>query len=92
MVCKSKTNRSFYLAPMAIEQQVVVIYAGVRGHLDKLDPSKIIHFEKDFLKFVLANHQDLLKTIREDGELKPATDEKLKKIVVDFLAGYQVSP
>ncbi|KAH8878025.1 ATP synthase subunit alpha isoform 3 [Schistosoma japonicum] len=78
-------------APMAIEQQVVVIYAGVRGHLDKLDPSKIVHFEKDFLKFVLANHQDLLKAIREDGELKPATDEKLKKIVVDFLAGYQVS-
>ncbi|KAG5445244.1 ATP synthase subunit alpha, mitochondrial [Clonorchis sinensis] len=72
--------------PMAIEQQVVVIYAGVRGYLDKLDPSKITQFEQDFLKFVLANHQDLLKTIREEGELKPATDEKLKKIVLDFLA------
>lgn len=75
--------------PMAIEQQVVVIYAGVRGYLDKLDPSKITQFERDFLKYVLANHQDLLKTIREDGELKPATDETLKKIVLDFLAGYQ---
>lgn len=74
---------------MAIEQQVVVIYAGVRGYLDKLDPSKITQFEQDFLKFVLANHQDLLKTIRDDGELKPATDEKLKQIVIDFLAGYQ---
>ncbi|CAL8069682.1 unnamed protein product [Calicophoron daubneyi] len=76
--------------PMAIEQQVVVIYAGVRGYLDKLDPSKITQFEQDFLKFILANHQDLLKTIREDGELKPATDEKLKHIVIDFLAGYKV--
>ncbi|TPP42965.1 ATP synthase subunit alpha [Fasciola gigantica] len=75
--------------PMAIELQVVVIYAGVRGYLDKLDPSKITQFEQDFVKFVLANHQDLLKTIREDGELKPATDEKLKQIVIDFLAGYQ---
>ena len=31
---------------MAIEEQVAVIYAGVRGHLDKLDPSKIVAFER----------------------------------------------
>lgn len=76
--------------PMAIEQQVVVIYAGVRGYLDKVDPSKITQFEHDFLNHVISSHPDLLKTIREDGELKPATDEQLKKIVLDFLAGYQV--
>merc|ERR1711872_241908 len=75
--------------PMAIEQQVVVIYAGVRGYLDKLDPSKITQFEKDFLKYVLANQQKLLTTIRVDGELKPETDAKLKKVVIDFLASYQ---
>lgn len=75
---------------MAIEQQVVVIYAGVRGHLDKLDPSKLMEFEKAFLKHVTVNHSSLLETIRTDGELKPATDEKLKQIVVDFVAGFEV--
>ncbi|KAL3314660.1 ATP synthase subunit alpha, mitochondrial [Cichlidogyrus casuarinus] len=74
--------------PMAIEEQVVVIYAGVRGHLDKMDPTKITKFEQDFLKFFRANHQDLLKNVREAGELKPDVDEKLKKIVTDFLSGY----
>jgi len=40
------------IVPMAIEEQVVVIYCGVRGHLDKLDPSKITAFEKEFLQLV----------------------------------------
>lgn len=31
---------------MAIEDQVAVIYAGVKGHLDKIDPSKITKFER----------------------------------------------
>ena len=38
--------------PMAIEEQVAVIYCGVQGHLDKLDPSKITAFEKDFLQYI----------------------------------------
>jgi F-type H+-transporting ATPase subunit alpha len=74
--------------PMAIEEQVAVIYAGVRGHLDKTDPSKITQFEQSFLKHILTDHQDLLKTIREAGEISKATDEKLKQIVTSFLATY----
>lgn len=49
---------------MAIEEQVAVIYAGVRGHLDKMEPSKITKFEKAFLQHVLSQHQDLLSSIR----------------------------
>lgn len=49
---------------MAIEEQVTVIYAGVRGHLDKMDPTKITKFEKAFLQHVLSQHQDLLAQIR----------------------------
>lgn len=51
-------------APMAIEEQVTVIYAGVRGHLDKMEPSKITKFEKAFLQHILSQHQDLLTTIK----------------------------
>lgn len=49
---------------MAIEEQVTVIYAGVRGYLDKMEPSKITKFEKAFLAHVLSQHQDLLTAIR----------------------------
>lgn len=38
--------------PMAIEEQVAVIYCGVRGHLDKVDPSKITVFEKQFSEYI----------------------------------------
>ena len=51
-------------SPMAIEEQVAVIYAGVRGYLDKLEPSKITKFENAFLSHVISQHQTLLGKIR----------------------------
>ncbi|XP_067106536.1 ATP synthase subunit alpha, mitochondrial [Osmerus mordax] len=75
--------------PMAIEEQVTVIYAGVRGHLDKMEPSKITKFEKAFLQHVLSQHQDLLATIRADGSISPDSDTKLKQIVLTFLSSFE---
>ena len=75
--------------PMAIEEQVAVIYAGVKGHLDKIDPSAITKFEKEFLTHIRANSQELLKTIREEGQLSESTDSKLKELVTSFLAGFK---
>ena len=70
---------------MAIEEQVAVVYAGVRGHLDKLDPSKITAFEKGFLQHMKSSHQDLLDTIRKEGQISDASDEKLKNIVTSYV-------
>ncbi|KAI1240263.1 ATP synthase subunit alpha, partial [Lamprotornis superbus] len=66
--------------PMAIEEQVAVIYAGVKGHLDKLEPSKITKFESAFLAHVLSQHQSLLSTIRTEGKISDQTEAKLKEI------------
>lgn len=75
--------------PMAVEEQVAVVFAGVRGHLDKVDPSRITTFEKEFLAHLRSSQQEVLKTIREAGKIDPDTEAKLKKIVIDFLAGFQ---
>ncbi|XP_040053562.1 ATP synthase F(1) complex subunit alpha, mitochondrial [Gasterosteus aculeatus] len=75
--------------PMAIEEQVTVIYAGVRGHLDKMEPSKITRFEKAFLQHVLSQHKDLLAAIKADGQISVASDAKLKQIVLDFLSSFE---
>ncbi|KAJ7427702.1 ATP synthase subunit alpha, mitochondrial [Willisornis vidua] len=75
--------------PMAIEEQVAVIYAGVRGHLDKLEPSKITKFESAFLAHVLSQHQALLSTIRTEGKISDQTEAKLKEIVTNFLATFE---
>nr|CAG4636036.1 EOG090X03DA [Eubosmina coregoni] len=75
--------------PMAIEEQVPVIYCGVRGYLDKLDPSKITAFEKEFLQHIKTSHADILTSIAKDGKITDETDAKLKKIVPAFLATFQ---
>lgn len=75
--------------PMAIEDQVVVVYTGVRGYLDKLDPSKIGKFEKEFLAHVKASHKDILEAIAKEGKISETVDAKLKKIVTDFAATFQ---
>merc|ERR1711909_130797 len=75
--------------PMDVAEQVAVIYAGVRGHLDKLDPARITTFEAEFLQNVRASHQDIIKSIAEKGMIDEPTDAKLKDAVLTFLAGFE---
>merc|ERR1719350_2121984 len=77
--------------PMPIEDQVAVIYAGVRGHLDKLDPAKITRFEQTFLSHIRSTQQELLKNIYEEGEISEPNDVKLKQTVKDFLSAFEGS-
>jgi len=71
--------------PMAAADQVAVIYAGVRGHLDNIEPSKITEFEEAYLKLLRSSHQDLLDTIGKEKIVSPETDAKLKEIVTSFI-------
>merc|ERR1712079_51617 len=72
--------------PMAIEEQVAVIYCGVRGFLDKMDPTKITDFEKKFTEHIRATQRPLLDQIAKDGHLSEASDKALNKVVTDFMA------
>lgn len=74
--------------PMAIEEQVAVIYCGVRGFLDKMDPSKITAFEKEFLAHVKTNEKALLGQIASEGKISDDTEAKLKTIVQSFLSTF----
>jgi len=74
--------------PMAIEEQVATIYAGVKGHLDKIDPAKIVVFEQQFSEHIKATQQTLLATIAKDGQISEESDAKLKAVVTGFLAGF----
>jgi len=74
--------------PMPIEDQVAVIYCGVRGFLDKIDPAKITDFEAKFLEHIKGSHQALLTQIAKDGHLSADSDAQLNKIVSAFVAGF----
>ncbi|XP_057300608.1 ATP synthase subunit alpha, mitochondrial-like [Hydractinia symbiolongicarpus] len=75
--------------PMDIAEQVATIYAGVRGHLDKLEPSRVTAFEKAFTKHITTAHKDLLDTIRTEGEISESTDAKLKELVISFVQAFE---
>ena len=73
---------------MPVEEQVAVIYSGVRGHLDKLDPAKITAFEKEFLAHIQVSHRDLLNSISADGMISEANEAKLKEITTSFVSSF----
>jgi len=74
--------------PMPIEEQVAVIYCGVRGFLDKVDPARITEFEKQFLAHIKGTQKALLDKIGADGFLSPESDAALNKVVTEFVAGF----
>jgi len=75
--------------PMDIAEQVAVIYAGVRGHLDKLDPARVTAFEEAFADHVRTAHSALLDTIRQEGAISEASEAKLKEIAVSFMQNFE---
>src|SRR5205085_364969 len=68
-------------SPLKMEEQVVVIYAGVNGYLDPLPVNRIKAFEDGLLAHVRAKHADILDTIRSSNDLNDATAGKLKSAV-----------
>ena len=52
-------------SPLKMEEQVVVIYAGVNGYLDKLEVSQVRKFEDGLLGLVRAKHTDILEDVRK---------------------------
>merc|ERR1712078_106592 len=70
--------------PMPVEQQVGVLFAGVRGCLDKLDTKKIAEFEAKWRDFVTSNKADILATIKKEGQVTPETDAMMKAAMEEF--------
>merc|ERR1712042_3456 len=75
--------------PMDIAEQVATVYAGVRGHLDKLDVTKVTAFEAGFVEHIRTAHQELLGKITEDGKLTEETEATLKELVIAFVANFK---
>jgi F-type H+-transporting ATPase subunit alpha len=70
--------------PMAVEEQVISIFAGTRGYLDKIEIANIGRFEQSMLSDIKARKPEILKAVREQRELSSATEEQLKSFLDDF--------
>jgi F-type H+-transporting ATPase subunit alpha len=68
-------------SPLKMEEQVVVIYAGVNGYLDPLPVDRVRAFEQGLLALVRSKHSGILDAIRDSKDLDDATAAKLKDAV-----------
>ncbi|MEX1110020.1 MAG: F0F1 ATP synthase subunit alpha, partial [Dongiaceae bacterium] len=74
--------------PMPIEEQVVSIYAGVRGYLDKIRVDQVTRFEHGLLAEVRDKGKDILAGIRDKRELTEELDAKLKAFMDQYVATF----
>jgi len=74
--------------PMDVTAQVVCIFAGVRGYLDKIDEKDVNDFEAHFSEHVYSQHASLVETISKEGQLSEATEAKMREITVAYVDQY----
>jgi F-type H+-transporting ATPase subunit alpha len=76
--------------PLSVEQQVLIIYAGTNGYLDKVDVSDVLAYETELFRFVDARRAAVLTALREkkvmSDELKAEIDSALKEFGQQFTA------
>lgn len=70
--------------PVAVEEQIMMIYVGVNGFLDDVPADEVVHFERDLIKFMRANYAEIGKAIREKKVLDAATETALKEAIKEF--------
>jgi F-type H+/Na+-transporting ATPase subunit alpha len=77
--------------PMPVEEQVVSIFLGTKGHLDSVPVEDVRRFETEFLDHMRAAHEDILKEIRETKQLSEETEDKLTDVINQFKKGFATS-
>ena len=71
-------------SPLPVEEQVVSIFAGVRGFLDGISLADINSFEQSLLASMRDKHAGILSKIRDEGEISENTEKELTGIIEDF--------
>jgi F-type H+-transporting ATPase subunit alpha len=71
-------------APLKVEEQVCVIYAGTRGYLDGIPTSAVGRFEAEFLALLRGKHAKLLDGIRTKKALDDTLEGELKSVLESF--------
>lgn len=71
--------------PISVEEQVVVIYAGVKGYLDKISVKEVGKFEKEFVRKLQTSYPEILQSIKQENKITEEIEAKLKNVINEFL-------
>ena len=70
--------------PMTVEEQTCVIFAGVNGYLDGVPVGKIGRYEAELKEELKDKGQDIMRSIRETGDLKEDVEKQLRELINSF--------
>lgn len=74
--------------PMAVERQVVLLYAGTNGYLDDIAVTRVSEFEEQFMDYMDAHGKKVMESVKKEKKITEETEEKLKKLITDFKKGF----
>jgi len=69
---------------MSAEDQVVSIFAGVNGYLDKMVTSEIPKFEVLFLEAIKTKHRNIYDTLKKEGKMDNV-EKELRAVLEEFI-------
>ncbi len=70
--------------PLAVEEQVVIIYAANNGYVDGFPVSSMQKYERELLSLMHTKHADFLKDLQQKKAIDSALEERLKKALEEF--------
>ncbi|MEQ9116162.1 MAG: F0F1 ATP synthase subunit alpha [Rickettsiales bacterium] len=77
-------------SPLSVEEQVLVIYAGVNGFLDKVDPKEVSRFEKELSLFVhKKENKSILQKISKEKKITEEIEKSLNNILDKFMKRFE---
>jgi len=71
-------------SPMTVAQQVIAVFSGVRGFLDKVELGKIKNLEKQVYEEVKSSNPEIIDSINNTGKLDEEIEKKLTSIIEQF--------
>jgi F-type H+-transporting ATPase subunit alpha len=76
--------------PVALENQVLILYAVTNGYLDDIPVNRVTGFEAEFNRFMESNYADLCKSVADSCDLDDSNIETLQKAIEEFKQGFVV--
>ncbi len=70
--------------PMAVANQIAIIYSGVNGYLDEIEIDKVGQYESGLIEHLSANNQGILDSLTTSGKLDEKLEEELKESINNF--------
>ncbi len=75
-------------SPLAVEEQVIVIYAVINNYLASIELEQIKQYQKDLIAHIKENKPEILESIRNEKVMTPENEEAVKEVLTSFAASY----